>query len=176
METVRSGFRGDASINHGLAESAQCVLQGGVPAKLAPDAVRQNRRLIGGATPRVSRASAQFFLDWVHERMARIKLDDPQQKAEVMKYHAEAGAFWRRKVEAANADSGKSGKDEWLVWAFGVAEARVACRCACMNLRSYPGFARSTRLRTLDLLLSAVIGGVGAVPALPAAHVAGLSR
>src|SRR5262249_51248885 len=58
-----------------------------------------------GATPRrISKGSAQFFLDWVRERRAQIKLDDPQQQAEVLKPQQEAEKFWQEKVAQANAD------------------------------------------------------------------------
>ncbi len=58
---------------------------------------------VDGAPVRISRKSAQFFLDWVRERMERIKIDDPQQKAEVMSYHLAAEKFWADKLSAANA-------------------------------------------------------------------------
>ncbi len=54
--------------------------------------------------PMVSKESAQFFLDWVHERARRIKLDDSEQKKEVMVPHRVARDFWQAKVDAANAD------------------------------------------------------------------------
>jgi hypothetical protein len=58
-----------------------------------------------GATPRrISKSSAQFFLDWVRERMSRIKLDDDREQEEVLRYQREAEKFWQRKVEEANAD------------------------------------------------------------------------
>jgi hypothetical protein len=58
-----------------------------------------------GATPRrVSKSSAQFFLDWVRERMSQIKLDNPQERAEVLKPHATAEKFWQEKVAQANAE------------------------------------------------------------------------
>lgn len=54
--------------------------------------------------PRVSKESAQFFLDWADERAAQIQLDDPEKQREVMRYHAAAQSFWRRRVEAATAE------------------------------------------------------------------------
>lgn len=54
--------------------------------------------------PTISRKSAQFFLDWVHERAGRIKLDDAAQKREVLAAHRAARDFWQAKVDAANAD------------------------------------------------------------------------
>ncbi len=56
-----------------------------------------------GDNRRISRASAEYFRDWVQERMAKIKLEDPQQKAEVLKFHEDALRFWEAKVSAANA-------------------------------------------------------------------------
>lgn len=59
---------------------------------------------IGPATHRISRASAQFFLDWVRERARQIKLGDPAKEAEVLSYHTQAEKFWRERLERANAD------------------------------------------------------------------------
>lgn len=57
-----------------------------------------------GSKPRVSKNSAQFFLDWVNERIGRVKLDDAAQQAEVLKYHRQARDFWTKKVAEANAE------------------------------------------------------------------------
>jgi hypothetical protein len=57
-----------------------------------------------GNQPRISKASAQFFLDWVHERARRVQLEDPDERAEVLKYHRAARDFWQAKVDAANAE------------------------------------------------------------------------
>jgi hypothetical protein len=58
-----------------------------------------------GATPRrVSKASTQFFLDWVRERMGQIKFDDARQREEVMQSHRMAERFWQEKVAQANAE------------------------------------------------------------------------
>jgi len=54
--------------------------------------------------PRISKTSAQFFLDWVRERMDRIKLDDPDQRTEVLNFQRESENFWKEKVAQANAD------------------------------------------------------------------------
>ena len=59
---------------------------------------------IGPTTRRISRSSAQFFLDWVDERMKRIRLTDAEQRNEVLKYHQQARKFWEHRVESANAD------------------------------------------------------------------------
>jgi hypothetical protein len=57
-----------------------------------------------GQQPRISKRSAQFFLDWVLERAGRIKLADEMQRAEVLEYHRQARDFWKKRVEAANAE------------------------------------------------------------------------
>jgi hypothetical protein len=49
---------------------------------------------VGADKQRISKASAQFFLDWTRERMARIKLDDPAQREEVLQHHLRAEKFW----------------------------------------------------------------------------------
>jgi hypothetical protein len=54
--------------------------------------------------PRVSKKSAQFFVDWVFERAGRVKLDDVDQKNEVLEYHRLARDFWQKKLAEANVD------------------------------------------------------------------------
>jgi len=56
------------------------------------------------APKRISKRSAQFFLDWVDERAGQIKLDDADQRREVLKYHEQAKQFWQDLVERGNAD------------------------------------------------------------------------
>ena len=58
---------------------------------------------IGKTKHRISKRSAQFFLDWVEERMGRVKLKDSDQRREVLKYHIQARKFWQEKVAQANA-------------------------------------------------------------------------
>ena len=53
---------------------------------------------------RISKASAQFFLDWVRERAKRVKLDEPSERQEVLQYHKMAERFWEDLVNRANAD------------------------------------------------------------------------
>lgn len=61
---------------------------------------------IGDSGPRISRASAQFFVDWIDERMARVplKLKDERQLDEVLKWHRDAKEWWSRLASRANAD------------------------------------------------------------------------
>lgn len=57
-----------------------------------------------GPRPRISKAAAQFFVDWVHQRARQLKLDDPAQRSEVMAYHRKARDFWEKILAEANAD------------------------------------------------------------------------
>jgi hypothetical protein len=59
---------------------------------------------IGAAQSRISKRSAEFFLDWTRERMGRIKLDDPGQRQEVLEYHRLAEKFWQARVAMANGE------------------------------------------------------------------------
>ena len=56
-----------------------------------------------GGQPRISKESAQFFLDWATERMAAIQIDDPQQREAVLKHHRQSIQFWKDLVARANA-------------------------------------------------------------------------
>lgn len=58
---------------------------------------------VGQTKERISKASAQFFLDWTRERMARVKVDDPGRREEVLSYHRAAEHFWQDRVARANA-------------------------------------------------------------------------
>src|SRR5205823_6462221 len=59
---------------------------------------------IGDVKHRVSKSSAQFFLDWLQERAGRVKVDDPAQRREVLEHHAAARKFWETILAEANAD------------------------------------------------------------------------
>ena len=59
---------------------------------------------VGSSPRRISKTSAQFFLDWVYERARQIKLDERQQRENVMKYHRAARDYWQRLVDGANAE------------------------------------------------------------------------
>jgi hypothetical protein len=54
--------------------------------------------------PRVSKASAQFFLDWVYERARRVKLDNADEHTKVLAFHKAARDYWQQKVAEANAE------------------------------------------------------------------------
>jgi hypothetical protein len=56
---------------------------------------------IGSQPRQVQRASAQFFLDWLRERMTALKLDDPQKREEVLQPLRVAEKFWQAKVTAS---------------------------------------------------------------------------
>jgi hypothetical protein len=55
---------------------------------------------------RISRKSAQFFLDWVNERIARVtaNLQDESKRAEVIARHVQARQFWQDRLAMANAE------------------------------------------------------------------------
>ncbi len=59
---------------------------------------------VGTKPRRISKASAQLFLDWVEERIKQVNLDDQEQRADVLKYHQDAERFWKAKVAEATAD------------------------------------------------------------------------
>lgn len=54
-----------------------------------------------GQTPRISRKSAQFFLDWVFERGRLLQFDDPAERAEVLPFHRAARDYWQDLVKRA---------------------------------------------------------------------------
>jgi hypothetical protein len=58
-----------------------------------------------GDRPRVSKSSAQFFLDCVNERASAVaeKLDNPREREAVTKLHDQARSYWQGMVERANA-------------------------------------------------------------------------
>jgi hypothetical protein len=57
-----------------------------------------------GYQPRISRQACQFFLDWVVERAKRIKLENAEQRAEVIAFHRTARDYWQALLEKANVD------------------------------------------------------------------------
>lgn len=57
---------------------------------------------IGNEPPPVRRESAQFFVDWVRERIAMLKLDNAREREEVMQPLREAERFWQGKLAQAH--------------------------------------------------------------------------
>ena len=57
-----------------------------------------------GDQPRVSKASAQFFLDWLNERSENLKLDDADERREALSYHDAVRKFWEERVASANVE------------------------------------------------------------------------
>ena len=57
-----------------------------------------------GQQPRISKASAQFFHDWVYERARRIKIEKPERRDEVIEPHRAARDFWKDLIGRANVD------------------------------------------------------------------------
>jgi len=60
----------------------------------------------GGKKLRISRKSAQFFLDWVEEREKRIRSKDlpADQLRQVMEHHELAKRFWQERLVQSNAE------------------------------------------------------------------------
>jgi hypothetical protein len=57
-----------------------------------------------GYQPRISKKSAQFFLDWVFERAKQIKIEEPERQRRVMELHRKARDFWQDRLNRANAE------------------------------------------------------------------------
>ena len=57
-----------------------------------------------GDQRRISASAAQFFLDWTYQRARQIKLADPQQQREVLRWHRQARDFWQDLLAKANAE------------------------------------------------------------------------
>jgi hypothetical protein len=55
---------------------------------------------------RISRASAQFFLDWVNERIPRVNanLQDNIKRDQVLFWHMKARKYWTDRLQMANAE------------------------------------------------------------------------
>ncbi|HEY2573211.1 MAG TPA: CehA/McbA family metallohydrolase, partial [Verrucomicrobiaceae bacterium] len=54
---------------------------------------------------RISRQSAQFFLSWIQDRMARLALADAVQREEVLQPLRTAEKWWQDKVTSATTDN-----------------------------------------------------------------------
>ena len=57
-----------------------------------------------GEQRRISKSAVRFFLDWVYERARQIKLDDPEQRKEVLGWHRQARDYWKNLLSKANAE------------------------------------------------------------------------
>lgn len=59
---------------------------------------------IGGTSPRISRSAAQFFLDWIDERIARLTNPTDKGAAVDLTPYRQAQEFWKSRVVQANAE------------------------------------------------------------------------
>ena len=61
---------------------------------------------VGGVEHRISRRSVQFFLDWVNERIERVKanIEDGTRREQVLVWHEKARTFWTERLKIANAE------------------------------------------------------------------------
>lgn len=65
---------------------------------------------IGNRPQPVRRQSAQFFLDWIRQRMATLKLDHAPQREEVMQPLRAAEQFWQTKLTQARLTTEVTGE------------------------------------------------------------------
>ncbi len=61
---------------------------------------------VGDVEHRISRGSVQFFLDWVNERIERVKakIKEGAQRDRVLVWHERAREFWTERLRIANAE------------------------------------------------------------------------
>ena len=61
---------------------------------------------VGDVQHRISRESVQFFLDWVNERIERVKanIEDESKREQVLMWHEAARTFWTDRLKMANAE------------------------------------------------------------------------
>ncbi len=61
---------------------------------------------LGQVERRISKTSSQFFLDWVNERIVRLKanIKDKTQLMKVLRYHEMAHNYWQQRVNQSNAE------------------------------------------------------------------------
>lgn len=57
-----------------------------------------------GERPRISRGSAQFFLEWVEQRIGQIEAQRLANAAAILDHHQQARRFWKTLVDQATAD------------------------------------------------------------------------
>lgn len=57
-----------------------------------------------GETPKISRGSAQFFLDWIDERQKIVKPDDAAVREAMLAEIRKARTYWEQVLSRANAD------------------------------------------------------------------------
>ncbi len=56
-----------------------------------------------GEQQRISKTSVQFFVDWIEDRIGRLKVKDPEHRRAVLRYHDAARRFWQARLGQANA-------------------------------------------------------------------------
>jgi hypothetical protein len=57
-----------------------------------------------GQQPRISRESAQFFVDWVDQRIDQLKSSDVEHRDELLRDQEVARAYWQAKLNEATTD------------------------------------------------------------------------
>lgn len=58
------------------------------------------------AKHRISRGSVKFFIDWINERIDRVRanVQDPTKRDQVLLWHLKARKYWMDRLEMANAE------------------------------------------------------------------------
>jgi len=61
---------------------------------------------MGDRKHRVSRRSVEFFVDWVDERIKRVKaaVEDESQRVQVLVWHEQARKFWAERLRIVSAE------------------------------------------------------------------------
>lgn len=95
------------------------------------------------AGSRISRASAQFFLDWVDERIDRVRenVSDPAELRAVLEPHENARVYWQNRVQAANVDLNEDDRQ-----AVGETSARATALPSSSTVEAQPLLASIARL------------------------------
>ena len=119
---------------------------------------------VGDAKRRVSKPSARFFLEWVRERAGRVKLDDPEQRREVLQV-----PHGGREVLAGDGQQGERGLAGRQCWigGFGSFCCRFSPLCAHHFCAVFPGISalcRAGKSRTAEFFFSSDVSSV-ATPA-----------
>ncbi|MCH1495583.1 MAG: CehA/McbA family metallohydrolase [Rubripirellula sp.] len=91
---------GSAAHTYQFASTAPWYLGSGYP---DPPQGHSPETLSAKSVPYISPESAKFFLDWINERIDRVKLHLPsrEQESSVLEYHLKAKTFWEQRLQVA---------------------------------------------------------------------------
>ena len=54
--------------------------------------------------PRISRQSARFFMDWVHQRARQVQQANGPKRDEILRLYRQARDYWQNLADHANAE------------------------------------------------------------------------